>query len=291
MPVRHKVPRVDFSGTPVFRLMTVNTLAKPPVEERWKELAAWVAAEGPDVICLQECTQGNGRDVSSWLASSLPGAWSVAFGGVERPGGYLAGNAVLSRWPVEHDGQARLECEDAWPKVLLHVRTSGLDIYCVHLTAALDGAAVREAQVLFVEDFIRATADPASALPPVLAGDFNASPRGSAIAFLRGECSLLGRSAFYQDAWAVAGEGPGMTWDHANPLTPPAFCYDARCDYIFVGAPKVPVGWSSGAREDLAPAGQVTAARLVCNRPLTGHMASDHYGVLAEICWPDRPRT
>jgi len=179
------VPRVDFSGTPVLRLMTVNTLFKPPAEQRWNELAAWVAAEGPDVICLQECRQEDGRDVSSWLASSLPGAWSVALG-VEGPGGYLSGYAVLSRWLVEHDGQARLECADAWPKVLLHVRTSGLDIYCAHLTAALDGAAVREAQVLFVDDFIRETADPGSALRPVLAGDFNAGPRGSAIAFLRG---------------------------------------------------------------------------------------------------------
>jgi|SRR5215470_18789545 len=161
---------VDFSGTPVLRLMTINTLCKLPAEQRWKELAAWVAAERPDVICLQECRRENGRDVSSWLASSLPGAWSVAFAGAEGPDGYLSGNAVLSRWPFEHEGQSRLGCEDAWPKMLLHVRTAGLDIYCVHLTAALDGAAVREAQVLAIDDFIRATADPRSALPPVLGG-------------------------------------------------------------------------------------------------------------------------
>jgi endonuclease/exonuclease/phosphatase family metal-dependent hydrolase len=222
----------------------VNTLFKPPTEQRWTELAAWIAAEGPDIVCLQECRRQGGRDVSSWLVSSLPDAWFAAFGGVP-------------------EGDQR--------------------------TAALDGAAVREAQVLAVEEFTRSTADPASALPPVLAGDFNAGPRASAIAFLRGECPLGGRSAFYQDAWAVAGGGPGITWDHANPLTPPAYCYDARCDYIFAGTPKVAVGWSSGARTDLAPAGQVTAARIVCDRPLTGHLASDHYGVLAEICWPSRP--
>lgn len=281
---------MDFSGVPVLRVMTINTLFRPPVEQRWAELAAWIEAEGPDVVCLQECRRESGRDVSSWLASSLPGAWFAAFGGTE-PGGHglACGNAVLSRWPVRHQAQSRLECDDQWPKVLLHVRTAGIDIYCVHLTAALDGAAVREAQVLFIDDFVRATADPGSALPAVLAGDFNAGPRARAIGFLRGECSLAGRSAFYQDAWAVAGNGPGITWDHANPLTPPAYCFDARCDYIFAGTPKVPVGWSSGAREDLAPAGQVTAARIVCDRPLTGRMASDHYGVLAEICWPGRP--
>lgn len=180
----------------------------------------------------------------------------MAFGGAEGPGGYLSGNAVLSRWPIEHEGNARLECEDAWPKMLLHVRTAGVDVYCVHLTAALDGPAVREAQALAIDDFIRATADPESTLPPVLAGDFNAAPRAAAIAFLRGESSLHGRTAFYQDGWAVAGDGPGITWDHANPLTPPAYCYDARCDYVFVGTPKVPVGWTSGALENRAAAGR-----------------------------------
>jgi hypothetical protein len=44
MPMRRRVPEVDFSGTPVLRLMTINTLFKPSAEHRWKELAAWVAA-------------------------------------------------------------------------------------------------------------------------------------------------------------------------------------------------------------------------------------------------------
>ena len=81
---------------------------------------------------------------------------------------------------------------------------------------------MREAQALAVDEFIRATADPASGIPRVLAGGFNAPPRAWAIAFLRGECWLPGRSAFFQDAWQVAGDGTGITWDHANPLTPPA---------------------------------------------------------------------
>ena len=75
--------------------------------------------------------------------------------------------------------------------------------------------------------------------------------------------SLLGRSAFFQDAWEVAGDGTGITWDHANPLTPPAYCCDARCDYVFVGAPMVSVGWSSGAcRPRARRAGHSGADRL-----------------------------
>jgi hypothetical protein len=73
----------------------------------------------------------------------------------------------------------------------------------------------------------------------------------------------------------IARDGPGITWDHANPLTPPAYCYDACYDYIFVGAPKVPVGWNSEARGDLAPAGQVTAAWIVCDHLLAGRPRPD----------------
>lgn len=131
-------------------MITFSTLSRPPAGQRWKELAAWVAAEDPDVICLQECRRQDGLDVSSWLASWLPGAWFAAFGGAGGPGGCPSGSAVVSRWLIEHRAQSHLECQDAWPKLLLHVRTCGLDVYCVHLAAALDGAAVREAQVLFV---------------------------------------------------------------------------------------------------------------------------------------------
>jgi endonuclease/exonuclease/phosphatase family metal-dependent hydrolase len=280
---------MDLSGIPVLRVFTLNTLFKPPTEHRWNEIAAWVIAEMPDAIFLQECREEDGRNIANWLATTLPGEWSVAFGGVDDDEGRRSGNAILSRWPIEHLEQFQLECDDVWPKVLLHTRTAGIDLYCVHLTSALDGAAVREAQALRVDEVIHDTSDPTSTIPPVLAGDFNTGPRSLAIAYLRGECSLTGRSTFYQDAWGVAGNGPGTTWDHANPLTPPAYCFDARCDYVFVGTPKVAVGWSSGAREDIVPAGQITAARVVCDRPLTGHLASDHYGVVAEICWPDRP--
>jgi hypothetical protein len=42
MLMRRRVPETDFSGTPVLRCMTVNTLFKRPAEQRWKELAAWV---------------------------------------------------------------------------------------------------------------------------------------------------------------------------------------------------------------------------------------------------------
>jgi endonuclease/exonuclease/phosphatase family metal-dependent hydrolase len=275
----------------VLRVMTVNTLYRPPLERRWAELAAWIAAEQPHLVCLQEVhEQGDGTTVADWLAAALDGPRHVAFGGGPDAAGRQFGNAILSCWPIEASTTFDLPCGDAHPKVLVHARTGGIDVYSAHLTADPAAAPVRDRQALLVDDAVRASCDPASALPPILAGDFNAGPRASAVAFLRGEVTLEGRGTFFQDAWDVAGDGgPGHTWDHRNPLTPPAYLMDARCDYVFVGVPRVPIGWSTGAREDVAPAGQVVAARLVCHRSVTGVFASDHYGILAEICWPEPP--
>lgn len=271
--------------------MTLNTLYRPPLDGRWVEMAAWIASEQPDVVCLQEVQeQPDGSTVAARLATTVEGPWYVAIGSRGDLSGRGFGNAVLSRWPIDVTSTHDLPCDDAFPRVLLHARTAGIDIFCVHLTADVAAAPVREEQVLLVDHLIRTHADPSSPLPPVLAGDFNAPPSAAAIGFLRGELALRNRGTFFQDAWAVAGDGvtPGNTWDHRNPLAPPTYLMDSRCDYIFVGLPKVPIGWSTGAHEHDLPVGQVVAARLVCHRPITGMYASDHYGLVAEICWPER---
>jgi len=274
----------------VLRVMTMNTLYRPPLEARWTELASWITAEDPQLVCFQEVReQPDGMTVADWLAAELEGDWHVAFGGGMDESGRRFGNAVLSRWPIETSSTVDLPCDDPHPRVLVHASTGGIDVYSAHLTADPAAAPTRDRQVLLLDDVVRASADPDSPLPPIVAGDFNAGPRASAIAFLRGEAALAGRGTFFQDAWDVGGAGgPGHTWVRDNPLTPPAHLFDARCDYIFVGPPKVPIGWSTGAREDVPPVGQVVAARLVCHHSRTGVYASDHYGVLAEICWPER---
>jgi hypothetical protein len=147
---------------------------------------------------------------------------------------------------------------------------------------------VRESQVLFIDDIITSKSDGESPLPPILAGDFNATPEGSAIRFLRGEVGLGGRGTWYQDAWAASGKGLGLTWDHRNPNTTAGYLYDGRIDYVFVGVPKaapVPNG-------DNAPKfrpGQVLDTRIACDYTLTGSYASDHYGVVADIWFPTMP--
>ena len=117
-------------------------------------------------------------------------------------------------------------------------------------------------------------------LPPILCGDFNAEPDSDEIRYLSGLTPLEGDTTFYLDAWRTAGDGPGFTNDwRRNPYCAALNVHRKRIDYVFVGDAFVRRGH----------AGRVLSAELVADEPLTGIVASDHFGVLAEIVWPDRP--
>jgi endonuclease/exonuclease/phosphatase family metal-dependent hydrolase len=116
-------------------------------------------------------------------------------------------------------------------------------------------------------------------LPPVLAGDFDATPDSASIRFLTGLQSLQGRSTVWYDAWAVAGDGsPGHTWTSDNPYVAPFAAavfaqpvHHRRIDYVFVGSP---LRW------------RPRVAIRSCQVVLTGEpqaAPSDHYGVLADL--------
>jgi endonuclease/exonuclease/phosphatase family metal-dependent hydrolase len=99
----------------------------------------------------------------------------------------------------------------------------------------------------------------------VVAGDLNAPP---------GEAGVRHLAAHFQDAWAVAGAGPGTTWSADNPLAAAEITRTGgragRIDYVFAGA---------GA--------QIVSARLTGDRPVDGVWLSDHAGVLADLAFPD----
>ena len=108
--------------------------------------------------------------------------------------------------------------------------------------------------------------------PPVLVGDFNAEPDSAEIRYVQGLQALEGRSVCFLDAWRTARrEGPGITWDNANPWARREREPDRRIDYVFAGLPP-----KSGL-------GQVLACRVVCNDVRDGIWPSDHYGVYAEL--------
>ena len=261
----------------MLRVLTYNVWnLSGPWRERRVEIVAWLERVDADIVCLQEVVDDGDRNSARWLASAA-GYEHVGFDG-EAPEGRADvkfGNAVLSRWPIENVRAHRLPNEPGPTDIqrqLLHARTNGIDVFTTHLTSLYQSGLLREKQVVAIDELIEKEADPASGLPPILAGDFNAEPDSTEMRFLAGTTSLAGRSTYFQDAWRVAGgRGPGSTWDNRNTFAAKDNEADRRIDYIFVG-------WR---RDD--GLGRVESARVVGDRTLTGTQGSDHYGLLAEI--------
>lgn len=246
-----------------------------PWRARRDEIVAWLRLVEPDIVCLQEvCQHPDGRNQANWLAGAAGLGHHVAYASGSEINGYGFGNAVLSRWPIDAS-QSQALPDSAAPedtnRVVVHARTNGLDVYSTHLAWRLDDGAIREQQVQVLTDWVGATSDPSEAVPPIVAGDFNAEPDSTEIRYMTGLAALGGRSVYFQDAWRVAGgSGPGNTWDNRNEFAVADREPDRRIDYIFVGwRPLCGVG--------------IADARLVCDRALTGVHASDHFGLVAEI--------
>ena len=186
------------------------------------------------------------------------------------------------------DGGSKVVTQVPWE--LLHVETAGIDFFSTHLTAAPTDGMHRIVQVQAIDSIIkqvRGDRDEHSfgmsrqGMPPILCGDFNAEPESDEIRFLTSLTPLNGLTTFYQDAWRVAGgDGPGYTQDwRDNPTSAELNLHRKRIDYVFVG----------DAFKRKESAGRVLDAEVVFNTKITGVMASDHWGLRAEILWPMRP--
>jgi endonuclease/exonuclease/phosphatase family metal-dependent hydrolase len=90
-----------------------------------------------------------------------------------------------------------------------------------------------------------------------------------------------GRSTYYMDAWRAAGHTEvGWTQDPArNPLYAAMNLPPKRIDYVWVGDV---FGRAKGA-------GKVLSAELAFHEPRTGLLASDHFGLVVDLRWPQRP--
>jgi endonuclease/exonuclease/phosphatase family metal-dependent hydrolase len=284
--------------------LNVDSLVSRRWLERRQEIVTWLDELNPDVVCLQEVWQDDRHpNTGGWIAEYAAGDWQWEFGGFPPPDPKAVGadpslrfgSAILSRWPFDAAELMTLPVSPddrgpshvtmrppalplGMPFELLHVRTAGLDVYSTHLQPQPAQAAHRVRQVLFIDDAVGRTCDPASSLPPILCGDFNAEPTSDEIRFLTAKAVIDGRSTYFQDAWAVTGDGAGVTWDPANDLAAEANQPPQRIDYVFVGEPhRGPNG-----------AGRVMSATVVFDAPKTGTFASDHYGLCVDISWPTR---
>jgi endonuclease/exonuclease/phosphatase family metal-dependent hydrolase len=253
------------------RVLTLNLWnVFGPWELRCAEIVHWLCELTPDVVCLQEVVGGNRRQLDDLIAPLTASGlrYHASYRGASFDGGRL-GNAILTRRPhLPHEPLALPSGERSEPaRTLLGVDVGASRVLCTHLSAYRGSEQFRARQLEAVSVQIASLLREDPRRPVIFAGDLNCHPDAPELQ------TLLDQDAGPRivDAWRQAGGGRGHTWDHSNPFTkelglplPPG-----RLDYVLI-APGV---------AEVA----VRRARVVCDRPLTGVYASDHFGVLVDL--------
>lgn len=256
------------------RVATLNIWNRlGPWEQRLPAIRAAVAAEAADVLALQEVVSMDGFDQAALIAADH--GYTVVHGR-HSEARLPIGNAVLTRFPVLRSEVFDLPTGDTIERrSLLFAELSApfgkLPFFTTHLNWRLSEGHVREQQVRFVADTIARLCPEDGAFPPILAGDFNADPDADEIRFLRGLTSLGGTSTYFADAFALAGEGPGITFARRNPFAALLREPDRRVDYVFARL------------DDDRRRGEPLAARVAFDALHEGVYPSDHFGVVADL--------
>jgi endonuclease/exonuclease/phosphatase family metal-dependent hydrolase len=282
----------------VLRVITLNmgSLFEPDWPNRRIELVAWLRNLDADVVCLQEVWESDVEtNTAKWIVEQFPkNHWHWAFGGPEvfvqgRGAPVRFGSAILSRRPIDRSRLDPLPIDKRsgtpevfrMPMELFSVRTGGVDVYSTHLAPPPHQAYHRIRQVMFIDETIRARQNSNDLVGPILCGDFNAEADSDEIRFLGGLATINDTSTYYQEAWrATAQPGLGITADpRVNKLASYLNVPPKRIDYIF----------AADAFFRRSGAGLITHIERCFHEPRTGVYASDHFGLMAELVWPERP--
>jgi endonuclease/exonuclease/phosphatase family metal-dependent hydrolase len=260
------------------RLLTLNIWNRQgPWNDRLRLIRRAVEALAPDIVGLQEVLHHDLEPVDQAQEIGAGLGYHAAFASAWHVGGGLQfGNAVLSRFPITAAQNFPLPIEPSEEsRALLYVEVDApcgrVPVFNTHLDWKFHHGYVRERQVMFIADKIRELAPVGAGFPPILMGDFNAEPEADEIRFLRGLTSRMGRSVYFSDCWALAGDGVGYTYARANVYAAKLREPNRRLDYIFVRGP------------DRELRGEPLTARVVCDVPDGEVFPSDHFGVFAEI--------
>jgi endonuclease/exonuclease/phosphatase family metal-dependent hydrolase len=273
---------------PVFRVATLNCWnVSEPLAERMALIRTELATLRPDVVALQEIiVRRDGFDQAALILADLGYEW--VFGAAFRwdegdpllppdsDRGDAFGNVIAARLPIRVSMLRALPgAETGERRSILAARietpTGTLPVFTTHLNWKFDHGVVRERQVAAVAALVSEWCRDGD-LPPVLMGDLNAEPESTEIRFLCGLTSLDGRSVYFQDAWRIAGEGAGFTWDNRNRFAALAREPPRRIDYVLVGLPNARTGQ-----------GAIESARLAFTEPRGDVFPSDHFGLTVTI--------
>lgn len=259
------------------RVLQLNIWARyGPYAEREPRLRKLFSDLEPDLIAMQEVdAAGDGSNQAVELLDGL--GYDVAY--TPHPGDRHPGIAVASRIGLDgsrvqelgHDGVAiagRIAAGDDGFWFCSAVPLSWLPGF----------ENEREDECVALDEWLCQLAA-GDSIPPILAGDFDATPDAASIRFLTGLQSLHGRSTYWADAFALAGDGsPGWTWSSQSPYVQPFVEavfgepeHHRRIDYVLVGSP---IRWKPRL---------VIRSAAVVGHFEDGAAPSDHYGVLADI--------
>ncbi len=269
------------------RVLTINVQNDEGDPRRLALINSELRRIDPDVVAFQEVLHTTERRQLDELlvGTNLHGthqaqAMTYAPPFADRYGG----SAVATRWPhrvLEVLDLRLLDATDVpWCSLAVLIPLPGEgDVLFIAATASwrLEAESARERQAVALTDL---DSRHRGALPTIIAGDFNAAPDAASIRYLTGLQSIGGRSVHYNDAWAIAGQGPGHTWTADNPNAAAVIDqivrqpnHRRRVDYVFTGS------WHAHPKAHC----QVRTASLAFDQPADGVWASDHFGVLVDL--------
>jgi endonuclease/exonuclease/phosphatase family metal-dependent hydrolase len=260
------------------RVMSLNIWNNEgPWPQRVRLIREGIDKLDPDLIGFQEVLRGDGVDLLEDILDGAP--YHIAFGkalATGEGGKREYGNAIASRWEIAAtEVHALPTLGQVEERILLAAQIRSpvgqLWFSTTHLTWELENGHIRERQVQAIAEAMAGKMGEGK-FPPIIVGDFNAVPESTEIRFLKGLHALNGRSVYFRDAWAEAGDdGHGLTWNKRNPYLPPWLAPDRRIDYILLGPP---------THEGV---GEILNCRVTYDVPHEGVWPSDHFGVYAEI--------
>jgi endonuclease/exonuclease/phosphatase family metal-dependent hydrolase len=254
------------------RVVTWNVWGRyGPWQDRESAVVATLSGIQPDIVVLTE-SWAKGEDSQAARLAEPLGLPHHVFSGVpaQEDEAALSGVAVLSRWPISASsshtfGELRVQyAEVSGPRGPLHVHGVVMDAWW------FDQSEARQSAVRGLLAHVGGQQDDAS--PLVVCGDFNADPQSDEIRLVTGQSASPVPGLSFYDAWEVARPAePGFTWSNTNPWAQQLLWPDRRIDFVFSATPR------------RGGAGHPRAAELVGTEPVDGTLASDHYGLVADL--------
>lgn len=228
-----------------------------------------------DVVGLQEVCSRE-PDQVAWLTDELDRHVVSAPGGEDDR--FTIVNAIVSRWPILQWDWRYLDVGEMpkhrtviWAQV--DHPAGPWDVFTTHLSHGFDQSELRCRQLAEIAGWVseRRAANKDALLPPMLTGDLNAVPDSDEIRRLTGRSAPPVPGLVFTDVWEQVGEGDGVTYSDANPYVNDSAWPERRLDYLLVGWPR------------RRPNGNPSEVRRFGLDPVDGAIASDHWGVVADL--------